>query len=281
MAGMKDIKRRIKSVGNTKQITKAMELVSSAKLKRAKAKAESTKPYFETLYATIEKIANSAKGVQSIFLEERKEGNKCYIVIAGDRGLAGGYNSNILKTAVNHMDNKQENIVAIGKKSVDFFDKRGYNILDKFTGVEDLTYTDARKIANTALEAYENGDINEVYLVYTKFESTLTQTPEVLKLLPLSFEQDKENSKGEMIEFDPGEEEVLEYLVPKFMEGTIYGAIAESSASEQGARRTAMKSATDNADDMISKLELKYNRARQASITQEISEIVAGSEALK
>ncbi|MCT4507611.1 MAG: ATP synthase F1 subunit gamma [Tepidibacter sp.] len=281
MAGMKDIKRRIKSVGNTKQITKAMELVSSAKLKKAKEQAQATKPYFETLYATIEKIAKSAKGVQSIYLEQRDSSNKCYIVIAGDRGLAGGYNSNVLKTAINHMEHKKESIIAVGKKSIDFFNKRGYNILDKFTGVEDLTYTDARKIADIALEAYAKEEIDEVYLVYTKFESTLTQTPEVLKLLPLSFEQDKEGTKGEMIEFDPGEEEVLEYLVPKFMEGSIYGGIAESSASEQGARRTAMQSATDNADEMISKLELQYNRARQASITQEISEIVAGSEALK
>ncbi|SHH21962.1 ATP synthase F1 subunit gamma [Tepidibacter thalassicus] len=279
--GMKDIKRRMKSVTNTKQITKAMELVASAKLKRAKEKAEASRPYFETLYATIKKIAQNTKGVQSIYLEKRESKNKCYIVIAGDRGLAGGYNSNVLKTAVNHMNGSKENIIAVGKKSIDFFNKRGYKLLGEITGVEDLSYSDARKIADIAIDAYENKEIDEVYLVYTKFVSTLTQEPKVLKLLPLSFEEEKESKKGEVIEFEPSEEVVLDFIVPKFISGSIYGGIVESSASEQGARRTAMESATDNADDMLAKLELSYNRARQASITQEISEIVAGAEALK
>ncbi|SHJ85946.1 ATP synthase F1 subunit gamma [Tepidibacter formicigenes] len=279
--GMKDIKRRMKSVTNTKQITKAMELVASAKLKRAKEKAEVSRPYFETLYATIEKIAQNTKGIQSIYLEERESKNKCYIVIAGDRGLAGGYNSNVLKTAVNHMNGKKEKIISVGKKSVDFFSKKGYELIGEVTGVEDLNYSNARKIADIVIDAYENNEIDEVYLVYTKFVSTLTQEPKVLKLLPLSFEENKESKKGEVIEFDPCEETVLDLIVPKFIAGSIYGGIVESSASEQGARRTAMESATDNADDMLAKLELSYNRARQASITQEISEIVAGAEALK
>ncbi len=279
--GMKDIKRRMKSINNTKQITKAMELVSSAKLRRAKEKVESARPYFDTLYATIEKIAKNTKGIQSVYLKEREVKRVGYIVIAGDRGLAGGYNSNVLKAAVVHMNGKKEDILAVGKKSIDFFSKREYKLFGKFTGVEDLNYTSAQNIASIVMESFKKEEVDEVYLVYTKFISSLTQEPKIVKLLPLSFEEEKEAPKGGLIEYEPSPEGVLNYIVPKFVAGTIYGGILESSASEQGARRTAMESASDNADEMIDKLELTYNRARQASITNEILEIVAGAEALK
>lgn len=279
---MKDIKRRIKSVNSTRQITKAMELVASAKLKKAKERVDNSKPYFLTVYNTLAKIARSSKGIDNVFLKTRDVKNKGYIVIAGDRGLAGGYNSNILKMAVNEMNGKKEIIIPIGKKSVEFFAKRDYKIAKEFTGIfENADYADAMEIANLSMDLYKNGEIDELYLVYTEFKSALTQTPKVLKLLPLSFEADKENQKVELINYEPSEEVALSYIIPKFVASSIYGGIVESSASEQGARRTAMESANDNADEMISKLELSYNRARQASITQELSEIVAGAEALK
>lgn len=281
---MKDIKRRIKSVKSTKQITKAMELVASAKLRKAKDRVENSKPYFLTVYSTLEKIAKSSKGIDNIYLKEREVKNKGYIVIAGDRGLAGGYNSNVLKMAVNDMAGKKENIISIGKKSAEFFSKRGYNVVKEFFGVsEDLDYSDAITIANIGMELYEKGEIDELYLVYTEFKSALTQIPTLLKLLPLSLEEktETEDKRPELINYEPSEEVALSYIIPKFLASSIYGGIVESSASEQGARRTAMESATDNAQEMIGKLELSYNRARQASITQEISEIVAGAGALK
>lgn len=281
---MKDIKRRIKSVNSTKQITKAMELVASAKLRKAKERVENSKPYFLTVYNTLEKISNSSKGVDNIYLKQREVKNKGYIVVAGDRGLAGGYNSNVLKMAVNDMAGKKENIISIGKKSAEFFSKRGYNVVKEFFGVsEDLDYSDAVNIANIGMELYQKGEIDELYLVYTEFKSALTQIPTMLKLLPLSFEEktQTEDKRTELINYDPSEEVALSYIIPKFLASSIYGGIVESSASEQGARRTAMESATDNAQEMIGRLELIYNRARQASITQEISEIVAGAGASK
>lgn len=280
---MKDIKRRIKSVTNTKQITKAMELVASAKFKKAKERVENSKPYFLTVYSTLEKIAKSSKGIDNIYLKQREVKNKGYIVIAGDRGLAGGYNSNILKMAVSDMAGKKETIIPIGKKSVEFFSKKGYSIIKEFIGVtEDLDYSDASEIAKISMDLYEKGEIDELYVVYTEFKSALTQIPKMLKLLPLSFEEDKtEEKKLDLISYDPSEEVALQYIIPKFLASSIYGGIVESAASEQAARRTAMESATDNADEMIGKLQLSYNRARQASITQELSEIVAGAEALK
>ncbi|KXZ40523.1 F-type H+-transporting ATPase subunit gamma [Alkalithermobacter thermoalcaliphilus JW-YL-7 = DSM 7308] len=279
--GMKDIKRRMKSINNTKQITKAMELVSSAKLRRAKEQAEKSRPYFLTLYNTIKKIAQNTRGVSSTFLERKDVKSKAFIVIAGDRGLAGGYNSNVIKTTLSSMEGKKEKVVPVGKKSIDFFQKRNYDILGKFSGIENMDFSNAKEIAQVCIDAYMKNEVDEVYLVYTEFKSTLIQEPKVLKVLPISFDKEDENEKREIIEYEPSAEAVLDYIVPKFVAGTIYGGIVESFASEQAARRTAMESASDNADEMISKLELSYNRARQSSITQEISEIVAGAEALK
>jgi len=282
--GMKDIKRRMKSVSNTKQITKAMELVSSAKLRRAKEAVGQSRPYFETLYETIREIAVGTKGIKNIYLEQRDVKNRCYIVLAGDRGLCGGYNSNSLKAAVAHMDGKKEKVVAVGRKSGDFFAKRGYDVAGRYTGIsEKPEYSHGQEIAAKVMELYCSGDVDEVYLVYTYFASALVQEPKVVKLLPLSFEKTEESEakggKGVM-SYEPSEEEVLGYLVPKFIAGIVYGGLVESSASEQGARRMAMESATGNAEEMIGKLDLLYNRARQASITQELSEIVAGANAI-
>ncbi len=275
---MKEIKTRIKSVESTKQITKAMELVSSSKFRKAKEKAESARPYFNTLYNTVQDIAKNTGGSKNVFLTEKKVNNVCYIVVAGDRGLAGGYNSNILKAVLNHNQAQTAKVISVGKKAKESLSKRGYEIIDSIESVEDAVYEDASRVAKIAMNAYQNGEVDEVNLVYTEFVSALTQEAKVVRLLPLTIDKTEEVIKGKAaVEYLPSADAVLGYVLPKYVSGSVYGAIAESYASEQAARRTAMESATDNANDMISKLELVYNRARQAAVTQEISEIVAGA----
>lgn len=277
---MKEIKTRIKSVESTKQITKAMELVSSSKFRKAKEKAETSRPYFNTLYGTVQNIAKNANGSKNEFLEERKVNNVCYIVIAGDRGLAGGYNSNIFKSVMSHNKLGKAKVVSVGKKAKEFLTKRNFELMDSIETVEDALYEDASRVANKVMEAYKNGEIDEVNLVYTEFVSALTQEPKLIKLLPVTVDKDKEEKKSRVtVQYLPSAASVLGYVLPKYIAGSIHGAIAESYASEQAARRTAMESATDNANEMISKLELSYNRARQAAVTQEISEIVGGASA--
>lgn len=282
---MKEIKTRIKSVESTKQITKAMELVSSSKFRKAKEKAESARPYFNTLYNTVQDIAKNTSNSRNVFLKERKVNNVCYIVIAGDRGLAGGYNSNILKAVIAHNKLATGKIIPVGKKAKESLSKRGYEVIDYIESVEKCVYEDANRVAQTAMEAYKNGEVDEVNLVYTEFISALSQEPKIVKLLPVTIDNtntEKEVKKGKAaVQYLPSADAVLGYVLPKYVSGSVYGAIAESFASEQAARRTAMESATDNANEMISKLELVYNRARQAAVTQEISEIVGGAAAAK
>lgn len=285
-AGIKEIKTRMTSIESNKQITKAMELVASSKLRKAKDRAESSRPYFTKLYSTIQEISQNTRGVKSDLLKQREVKNRCYIVVAGDRGLAGGYNSNILKSVVSHMEGKQEKVITIGKKSHEFFEKRGYDILKSVESTENCDYNEALEVSNTAMDLYKKGEIDEVYMAYTEFVSPLVQNVKLIKVLPLVFEneetksQEKSARKGN-VKYLPSAEAVLGYIIPKYISGTIYGGVIESFASEQGARRTAMESATDNADEMLSDLELKYNRARQSAVTQEITEIVGGVEALK
>jgi len=282
---MKEIKTRIKSVESTKQITKAMELVSSSKFRKAKERAESARPYFNTLYNTVQDIAKNTSNSRNIFLKERKVNNVCYIVIAGDRGLAGGYNSNILKAVIAHNKLGTGKVITVGKKAKESLSKRGYEVIDYIESVEKCVYEDANRVAQTAMEAYKNGEVDEVNLVYTEFISALSQEPKIVKLLPVTIDNtntEKEVKKGKAaVQYLPSADAVLGYVLPKYVSGSVYGAIAESFASEQAARRTAMESATDNANEMISKLELVYNRARQAAVTQEISEIVGGAAAAK
>ena len=282
---MKEIKTRIKSVESTKQITKAMELVSSSKFRKAKERAESARPYFNTLYNTVQDIAKNTSNSRNVFLKERKVNNVCYIVIAGDRGLAGGYNSNILKAVIAHNKLGTGKVITVGKKAKESLSKRGYEVIDYIESVEKCVYEDANRVAQTAMEAYKNGEVDEVNLVYTEFISALSQEPKIVKLLPVTIDNtnnEKEVKKGKAaVQYLPSADAVLGYVLPKYVSGSVYGAIAESFASEQAARRTAMESATDNANEMISKLELVYNRARQAAVTQEISEIVGGAAAAK
>ena len=280
---MKEIKTRIKSVESTKQITKAMELVSSSKFRKAKERAESARPYFNTLYNTVQDIAKNTSNSKNVFLKERKVNNVCYIVVAGDRGLAGGYNSNILKAVIAHNKLGTGKVITVGKKAKESLSKRGYEVIDYIESVEKCVYEDANRVAQAAMEAYKNGEVDEVNLVYTEFISALSQEPKIVKLLPVTIDNtnnEKEVKKGKAaVQYLPSADAVLGYVLPKYVSGSIYGAIAESFASEQAARRTAMESATDNANEMISKLELVYNRARQAAVTQEISEIVGGAAA--
>lgn len=285
--GMQDIKRRIKSVNSTKQITKAMELVSSSKLRKARERLQKTRPYFNTIDRTVEEIVTSTRGIQHEFLKPRDVKKTCYIVITADRGLAGGYNANAIRAAVNHMDQKERvSVITIGLKARDYFRKRNYDLEGEFLHIsEDPSFSDAQNIGKLAIELYKQELADEVYLVYTEFVSTINHKPNLIKLLPIDGIAKKEDTDSvkamELMEYEPSPEEVLNFLVPKYIESMIYGALVESSVSEQGARRVAMESATDNATEMIGDLELKYNRARQASITQEIAEIVGGAEALK
>lgn len=286
-AGIKEIKTRINSVNSTKQVTKAMELVASSKMRKAKERALAARPYFATMYDTVKDIATNTRGVRNVFLKQREVKNKCYIVVAGDRGLAGGYNSNIIKLTLNHMGNKNEKIMPIGKKATEYFSKRGYDVLKSAESVEKCGYEQTLEFANEAMDLYKKGEIDEVYIVYTEFVSPLTQNPKLLKVLPLAFEKEENKeteeqaAKGARVQYLPSAEVVLGHIIPKYVSGIVYDGVIESFASEQAARRTAMSSATDNADTMLSNLELSYNRARQSAVTQEITEIVGGVEALK
>ena len=285
-AGIKEIKTRINSVNSTKQVTKAMELVASSKMRKAKDRALAARPYFGTMYNTVKDIATNTRGVRNVFLKQREVKNRCYIVVAGDRGLAGGYNSNITKLTLSHMDGKKEKVMTVGKKSTEFFSKRGYDILKSTESVEKCGYNEAIAFAQEAMDLYKKGEIDEVYMVYTEFVSPLTQNPKLLKVLPLAFEEENKETKEQAakkarVQYLPSAEVVLGHIIPKYVSGIVYDGIIESFASEQAARRTAMSSATDNADEMLSNLELSYNRARQSAVTQEITEIVGGVEALK
>lgn len=284
--GLNDIKRRIKSVNSTMQITKAMELVSTSKLKRARVRLDKSKPYFDTVLDSIKDVLANAKGIKHPFIEKREVKNTLYILITSDKGLAGGYNANVNKLLQSVIQDKETaKIISIGAKGRDYFKRRGYNVIESLTGVSETPdFASARRIGDKAIELYKTGAVDELKIVYTQFKSTISYVPEIITLLPATFEQEDKpaDNKGyrSLTRFEPSEEVVLDYLIPKYIVGTIYGSMVEASASESGSRRLAMENATDNADDMIRSLELVKNRARQAAITQEISEIVSGAEAL-
>ena len=280
---MKAIKRRIKSVGSTMQITKAMELVSSSKLRKAKDKAEAGRPYFEKLYEMMTEIAESKKDFQSPFTEKREIKNRLFIVIAGDRGLAGGYNSNLLRSALADCkdDVNKPKVIAIGKKAIEFFEKRDFDIVGRYPLLAETAKTaDCGDIATMAIEMFRREEVDQVKIFYTTFVSPLVQNPVSMEILPI--ERDDEGAEvPSLITYDPEPEAVFNRIVPKFTMSLIYCALSDSYASEQSARRNAMENATDNAEKMIGELSLKYNRARQEKITNEINEIVSGANALQ
>lgn len=289
MAGMgsRDIKRKIRSVNSTKQITKAMELVSTAKLKRAKDKVDITKPYFNQVVDTVQEIVRSEKSLKHEYLSYRDVKKTLYIVIAADRGLCGGYNVNVAKKALAEVDDSAKAcFITVGKKTRDFFNKMNCEIVKDYLYIsEKPDYSDAQDVARRALNLYETEQVDAIKLVYTRLVSTISQVPEVLSLLPAAVSaadaEVDEDADLKFTTYEPSAEAVLSYLIPKYIESTIFGAMIESAACEQAARRMAMESASDNADEMIENLTLTYNQARQAAITQEISEIVSGAEALK
>lgn len=281
MAGVstKDIKTRIRSMESTKQITKAMEMVAASKLRHAQARVENSRPYFEILYTTIHDIVEKNRDFTSPYLEKRPVKKIAYVVIAGDRGLAGGYNSNVLKLVTKEIEGLDAAVLPIGKKSVDYFASRKIPaITTMYAEAAGVTVGDCFSIAKQLSKSFLSGEYDEIRIAYTNFVSVLSQTPASLRLLPLIRETTGREGTGSAdILYEPSSEETFAAIVPEYLGGVIYGALCESRASEQAARRTAMDSATQNAEDMIADLSLKYNQARQAAITQEITEIVAGA----
>ncbi len=289
MASMRDIKRRKKSVSSTQKITKAMKLVSTVKLQKAKTKAENTTPYFNYMYNTVCSMLDKAGAINHPYLQAGESNKKAIVTISSNRGLAGGYNSNVIKLITGSGIAKEEILLyTIGKKAHDVLDTKGYEVASEHDQVmEAPTYADAMEISKEVLTAFTNGEVGEIYLAYTHFKNTVSHEPKLLKLLPVEINEeegktDDEDSKDDkmLMNFEPNPEEALDMIVPKYITSLIYGALVEAVASENGARMQAMDSATNNAEDIISDLTLKYNRARQGSITQELTEIIAGAEAI-
>ncbi|NQX61979.1 ATP synthase F1 subunit gamma [Paenibacillus qinlingensis] len=280
--GMREIKRQIKSTQNTKQITRAMEMVSAANLRRAQRSAEAARPYSDKLKEVVQSIAAGSKGIKHPMLQSREVKKTGYLVITSDRGLAGGYNANVLRKVMteireNHKSTAEYSIFVIGRKGSNFFRKRNMPIVEEVTGVPDSPkFADIKSVASAAVKNFENGTYDQLFLVYNQFKNAITQIPTMIRLLPM---EEVAGVAAASYEYEPSPEGVLEVLLPKYAETLIYSAVLEGKASEFGARMTAMNSATKNATKMISGYTLAYNRARQASITQEISEIVAGANA--
>ena len=283
MASMREIKRRRQSIQSTQQITKAMKLVSTVKLQKTRTRAENSKAYFQYMYQTITSMLAKAGTVDSPYLKKGTSEKIGIVVVTSNRGLAGGYNANIIRM-ITGMDVAKENIVlyTVGKKAADSLGGKGYDIAADYSDViEEPTYADAKKIGEKILADFEAGEIGEIYVAYTEFKNTVTHIPKLMKLLPIEPSEDvtKEEALTPM-NFEPSEEEAIALLVPKYVTSILYGAFVEATASENGARMQAMDAATNNAEEIIDALELQYNRARQGAITQELTEIIAGAEAI-
>ena len=284
MASMRDIKRRKTSISSTQQITKAMKLVSTVKLQKAKNKAEETTPYFRYMYQTVCSMLAKAGNIDQPYLRESASDKKGIIVITSNRGLAGGYNSNIVRLITgSDIPVEDARIYTVGRKGQEALARKGYAMETDYSDVmEAPTYEDAQAISREVLEAYAAGEIGEIYLAYTHFKNTVSHEPTLLRLLPVQVNEEDLTTENTdlLMNFEPNEEEALDMIIPKYITSLIYGARVEAVASENGARMQAMDSATSNAEDMINDLSLKYNRARQGSITQELTEIIAGAEAI-
>lgn len=278
----KEIKRRIKSVSNIKQITRAMELVSTSKLRKSRKQLELTRPYYNTVESSIREILANTKGVKYDLLERREVRNRLIIVLTSDRGLAGGYNINVIRKAESYIDDKVgTKFILVGVEAREYFKRRYDGIVEEFSYIsEEPSYNNAAKIGSICYDLYRKKEIDEVLLVYTHFSTVLSLVPSMVKLLPAKSIEKEGNMENRLIEYEPSAEEVLNRLVKDYISITIFGAMIESAASEQASRRNSMKNATDNANDMLESLSLRFNRARQAQITQEITEIVSGANAL-
>ena len=282
MASMRDIKRRKSSISSTQQITKAMKLVSTVKLQKAKTRAEKTDPYFNYMYKTVSSMLAKSGNINHPYLKAGDTEKKAVVVITSNRGLAGGYNSNIVKLITGGDFNREDlDIYAVGGKGEEALLSKGYNIVESAPEViENPTYEDAAALCQKVLDAFSNGEVGEIYLAYTHFKNTVSQEPQLIKMLPVEIDPEDADDTGIMMNYEPNEEEALDMIIPKYVTSLFYGALVESHASENGARMQAMDSATSNAEEMISDLTLKYNRARQGSITQELTEIIAGANAI-
>jgi len=283
MASIRDIKNRIKSTNSTKQITKAMNLVSTAKLKRARDRVEGVRPYFSLLRDVVSEILESSGGIQNPYFETREPKNTLVVVVTADRGQCGGYNTNSIKKALSIETQNQISVITLGTKAKDYFRKRNFDIKASFIHIsESVNMKNTKQVANKAMELFKNKEVDEVYLVYNRFISTIAFEPTAIKLLPMTAptREGLRVVKAEPL-YEPSPEAALDTLIPQYITGTLYGALLEASASEQSSRMNAMGNATDNATKMIDDLTLFFNRARQASITSEISEIVSGAEAQK
>lgn len=290
---MRDIQRRRNSVASIGQITKAMKLVSTVKLQKTRARAEQAKPYFEKMYRTVAHILSTSGQILHPYLQSGASGKKCIITITSNRGLAGGYNSGVQKLVTGSGFAKADvELVTIGRKGKEFLERRGYHVRADYSDVmNNPMYSDAQQICDEVLKAFTDGEIGEIYVAYTAFKNTVVHTPTLMKLLPVEF-TDEEIEAGtqktrareaEMhtpMNYEPNEQEALDIVIPKYVTSILFGALTEAAASENGARMQAMDSATSNAEEMIGKLSLQYNRARQSSITQELTEIIAGAEAI-
>lgn len=292
MASMRDIKRRKSSIQSTQQITKAMKLVSTVKLQRARQNAEKSEDYFHAMYSTVQSILGRTGSLEHRYLKPGEGGKKAVIVITSNRGLAGGYNSNVVKLITRgELKDEDLSIYAIGKKGKEALQKNYEIKADYSYVIEEPAYADAMAISKEVLSAFENGEISEIYLAYTGFKNTVVHVPTLVKLLPVEVSEETFEKAGEAVKeteddnrapmnFEPEDEEALDMIIPKYVTSLIYGGMIEAVASENGARMQAMDSATSNAEDMISSLSLLYNRARQGSITQELTEIIAGANAI-
>ncbi len=286
---LRDVKRRIGSVESTQKITRAMELISSSRIIKAQQRVEAARPYAETMRRLLVSVATNASNVEHPLLQQRDEVNKVgHIVVSSDRGLAGAYNSNVIRTAERDMqaEGADVRLFLTGKKAVSYFRFRGYDTDESWTGFSDKPgIEDARNVASAAAKAFSDGEVDQVKLTYTRFESSAVQRPHLTQVLPLTEEEleeaeEDDAGKGAQYEFEPSPEEILDYLLPRYLESTVYQALLEAAASEHAARRRAMKAASDNAEELIEDLTRDYNQARQAEITTEIMEVVGGAEAL-
>lgn len=291
MASMRDIKRRKESIQSTQQITKAMKLVSTVKLQRAKVKAENSKPYFDKMYETVQSILGKSANLDHPYLVPNGSGKKAVITVTSNRGLAGGYNNNIVKMIKSSGLPKEDVIIyGVGQKGIDALSLAGYEIAANDSEIiNEPLFSDAAAIGKKVLDAYLAGEVGEIYLAYTGFKNTVVHIPTLRKLLPVELPVlDEAEKTGEkeaaqdktLMNYEPEAEESLDMIIPKYVNSMIFGAFTESVASENGARMQAMDSATSNAEEMIASLSLAYNRARQGAITQELTEIISGAEAL-
>lgn len=285
LASLKDIQNRINSTSKTKQITKAMEMVSASKLNRAEENAKRYSSYSEKIQEVIANIASNNSDVTHPMLQRREVKKTGYIIVTADSGLAGAYNSNVLRKLYQtveerHTSTDEYTVIAIGRMGADFCEKRNMPVAGKVIGLQDQPkYAEIKEIASNAVKMYEDEEIDELMIIYNEFVSAISQVVQTNTLVPISnIDHVKATSS---YEYEPDEEQILKVLLPQYAESLVYGALLEAKASEHAARMTAMKSATDNADDLIDELTLKFNRARQAAITQEITEIVGGAAALE